>query len=70
MADPIPRASSKIGWYLLLLVQYPLALCVPFFNTAEPALGGVPFFYWYQLAMVLVCAALTAIVYLVTERGS
>ncbi|HUN94027.1 MAG TPA: DUF3311 domain-containing protein [Burkholderiaceae bacterium] len=60
--------AGKRKWYLLLAVQYVLALCVPFYNAAEPALAGVPFFYWYQLLMVLVCAVLTAIVYFVTEH--
>lgn len=37
-------------WLLLL----PIAglLWVPFYNTAEPALLGFPFFYWYQLAWI------------------
>jgi len=60
--------EAKKGWYALLLLQYVLALCVPFYNTVEPTLAGVPFFYWYQLAMVLVCAVLTAIVYFATEK--
>ncbi len=29
---------------------------------------GIPFFYWYQLLWVLIGAALTAIVYFMTER--
>ena len=61
------RAGNR-GWYALLLLQYVLSLCVPFYNTVEPKFAGVPFFYWYQLLMVLVCAALTAIVYFAIER--
>ena len=61
-------ARAKTGWYALLLLQFVLALCVPFYNKAEPAIAGVPFFYWFQLLMVVVCAALTAIVYFATER--
>jgi hypothetical protein len=53
-----------------LALQFVLALCVPFYNTVEPTLGGMPFFYWYQLLMVLVSALLTAIVYFATERKS
>ena len=29
---------------------------------------GIPFFYWYQLLWVLIGAALTALVYFMTER--
>lgn len=69
MAEQGKRREGRAGWYALLLLQYVLSLCVPYYNKAEPYLAGVPFFYWYQLAMVLVCAALTAIVYFATERG-
>jgi hypothetical protein len=68
MPNPEPRRRSKTGWYLLLAVQFPLALWVGFYNSAEPSLAGIPFFYWFQLLLVLVCAALTAIVYFATER--
>jgi len=54
-------------WYLLLLVQFVAVLWVPFYNSAEPYLAGVPFFYWYQLLWVLIGAGLTAIVYFATE---
>jgi hypothetical protein len=70
MSEPGSRREGRTGWYLLLLLQFVLALCVPYYNTAEPSLAGVPFFYWYQLVMVLVCALLTAVVYFATERRS
>ena len=38
--------------YLVLLIPCVIALCVPFFNSTEPALGGVPFFYWFQIVMI------------------
>ena len=37
------------------------------YNSAAPAVMGIPFFYWFQLAMVLVGAVLTAVVYFATE---
>jgi len=52
---------------LLLLVPFLAVLWVPSYNSVEPQLAGIPFFYWYQLAMVIVGAALTAIVYFATE---
>ncbi len=54
-------------WYLLLIVQV-VALWVPLYNSAEPSFIGIPFFYWFQLAMILMGAVLTAIVYFATER--
>jgi Protein of unknown function (DUF3311) len=50
---------------ILLVVIFVAALAVPFFNHAAPSLFGFPFFYWYQLAVVLAASVLTGIVYLV-----
>ena len=44
------------GWYVLLLLPFIGTLIPPFYNHASPALFGMPFFYWYQLAWVLVTA--------------
>jgi hypothetical protein len=57
-------------WYLLLLLQFVPALWVPLYNSAEPSVGGIPFFYWFQLALVLVSAVVTAIVYFATARSA
>lgn len=54
-------------WYLLLLAEFIPALWVPLYNSAEPSWIGLPFFYWFQLAMVIVGAAVTAVVYFITE---
>jgi hypothetical protein len=53
-------------WYLLFVIQFALSLWVPYYNRLEPAWNGIPFFYWFQLALVIVGAVLTAIVYFVT----
>lgn len=54
-------------WYLLFLIQFVLALWVPLYNRIEPTWMGVPFFYWFQLALIIVGAVLTAIVYFATR---
>ena len=56
-------------WYWLLLLPCVAVLWVPLFNSAEPALFGIPFFYWYQLAWVPLSAVVTAVVYAKTRRG-
>ncbi len=61
------RRGGGSWWYLLLLVQFVAVLWPPFYNKAEPALAGMPFFYWYQLLWVIIGAISTAIVYFVTE---
>ena len=63
-----PSSHGWSWWYLLLLIQVILALWVPLYNKVEPSIGGMPFFYWFQLALVVVGAVLTAIVYFATEK--
>ena len=53
---------------LLLLVIFFLTLWVPIYNRTGPTLFGFPFFYWYQIAVILVSSFLTWIVYLVETR--
>ena len=43
-------------------------LWVPFYNAASPSLFGFPFFYWYQLAWVVLGAAVVLAVYLIETR--
>jgi hypothetical protein len=54
-------------WYLLFVIQVAVILWPPFYNRAEPAFMGIPFFYWFQLLWVIVSAVLTAIVYFATS---
>jgi hypothetical protein len=57
-------------WYLLLLLPFIGTLLPWIYNRAEPALLGMPFFYWYQLAWIVVTGALIGlVVYLTRERN-
>jgi hypothetical protein len=49
--------------YLLLIVPFVAVLWTPFYNSSEPSLAGVPFFYWYQMLWILLGAALLYPVY-------
>jgi hypothetical protein len=42
--------------FIILLVPCILALCVPLYNSVSPVLFGVPFFYWFQLALIPISA--------------
>jgi hypothetical protein len=68
MDDARGRHSGWSWWYLLFLLQLILVLWVPYYNRAEPSWIGIPFFYWYQMAWVILSAILTAIVYRATSR--
>ncbi len=62
-----PRKHRKWSWwYLLFLIQF-VILWVPFYNKAQPALFGIPFFYWFQLLWVVVCAVVTAVIYIASR---
>jgi hypothetical protein len=66
MREETNGGSGSRWWYLLLLVPL-LTLWVPSYNSVAPTLAGWPFFYWYQLAWVLISAVLTAVVYFATR---
>ncbi len=67
MNTPRERQSGWSWWYLLLLIQFIGSLWVPFYNKIDPTWIGIPFFYWYQMLLVVVGAILTAIVYFATD---
>lgn len=52
----------------LLIIPFLLVIWVPFYNRVEPALGDIPFFYWYQLAAILIGAGVAITVYLLETR--
>ena len=58
----------RIRWHYLLLLPPLVLLWVPSYNRIEPSLAGIPFFYWYQMAWVVVTAGLTLIVYCLDRR--
>jgi hypothetical protein len=66
--DQQPHKSGWSWWYALLIFQVVLTLWVPLYNKVEPTLGGVPFFYWFQLALVVLGAVLTAVVYFALDK--
>jgi Protein of unknown function (DUF3311) len=63
-----PEKSQRNGRayvYLLFLIPF-VALLLPIYLRDVPRVGGLPFFYWYQFACLIVSAALTWIVYRVS----
>ena len=55
-------------WYALLALPLLGLLYPPLYATRDPELAGIPFFYWYQFAWVIVSALLTLTVYLATRQ--
>ena len=64
----VPRQRASRGWNWLLLVPLLGVLIPPIYNSADPHLIGIPFFYWYQMLWVLVSTALTVTAYQLWQR--
>lgn len=64
--DDEHRPVRRVLWARLLLVfPFVAMLWVSSYNSADPMLAGIPFFYWYQLLWILIGAVLIAFVYAV-----
>ncbi|MDR3473896.1 MAG: DUF3311 domain-containing protein [Devosia sp.] len=68
MNDERPERHGWSRWHLLFVVEALLIIWPPLYNRVDPVLGGIPFFYWYQLLVVIIGVMLTAIVYFATDR--
>jgi len=65
--------KKKSGWLrhwprLFFLIPFTAMLWVPSYNRIEPELGGIPFFYWYQLGWILLGAAIVLLVHVIETR--
>jgi len=56
-------ATARVLWVLFLMAPFVGALWVPFYNRVDPALFGVPFFYWFQFVWIIVTAVITGVAY-------
>ncbi|MEU0286757.1 DUF3311 domain-containing protein [Streptomyces sp. NPDC052492] len=53
---------------LCLVAPFVAMLWVGSYAKTDPVLIGIPFFYWYQMAWVLISTALTMIAYKLWQR--
>ena len=67
MSETRPPASPSRGlWILIVVLLAPavvLPLWVPLFNRTDPELNGWPFFYWFQMALILFATVMTVIAF-------
>ena len=54
--------------YLFLALPFVCLCWVPLYNSIEPSLFGIPFFYWYQMLWTVLGALCIVPVYLYQER--
>jgi hypothetical protein len=74
-SSPTEEAPPPRGWtdvrfrWINLLLLIPLVSILPFlFNTEEPTLGGLPFFYWFQLLVIPIGILCTIAVHRLTRH--
>ena len=67
--DPRWRLTpTKIVVSVILLVAIIVPLLVSTYDRRDPELFGFPFFYWYQLVWVFICAALCGLSFWLLKR--
>jgi hypothetical protein len=65
-----PPGPRETRWTWLLLVPLFGVLIPPIYNSNDPELFGVPFFYWYQMVWIPVSVLITVCVYRAMKRGA
>lgn len=67
---PPPRGWTDVRFRAVnLLLLVPLVTILPFlFNQEEPTVIGVPFFYWFQLAVIPIGVLCTIVVHHTTRH--
>ena len=65
IADSTRRArrSDHSHWNWLLVIPLLATLYPPIYNKLKPTLFDIPFFYWYQLAAILLSVIVTLLVF-------
>ena len=71
MSDSRPPASPSRGlWILICVLLAPaviLPLWVPLYAKTDPTLNGWPFFFWFQMALILFAAVITIIAFRLSQ---
>ena len=65
-------SRSRGIWVVILMLLTPavvLPLVVGLDDRVEPRLAGFPFFFWFQLALILFSCAVTGIAYVLSTRA-
>jgi hypothetical protein len=60
-SDGRPRRARSRAWLLLLIIPMAGTLIPPIYNTKDPTLIGIPFFYWYLMGWVLITVGIMAL---------
>jgi hypothetical protein len=67
-----PRRTPRGPWVLALVLLAPaviLPLIVPIYDSTDPTMNGWPFYFWFQMALILMSGVLTIAAYLLVTRS-
>jgi hypothetical protein len=62
------QREGRSRWHYLLLVPIVVPLWLPLYDRLEPRLFGFPFFYWAQMAFIVLTMIITILVHMLTRR--
>jgi hypothetical protein len=65
-------APSRPLWILICVILAPaviLPLWVGLYDKTDPELGGWPFYYWFQMALILISAVLTIVAFVIAKAA-
>ena len=65
-----PPGPRETRWTWLLVIPLLGTLIPTIYNSNDPELIGIPFFYWYQMAWIPLSVLCTLAVYRATRRRS
>ena len=65
---PATVTPARVVIGLCLIAPFVALLWVSSYAKVDPTFIGIPFFYWYQMAWVLISAALTMLAYKLWQR--
>jgi hypothetical protein len=68
-ADPRARRRYWLLIIALLVPAFVLPLWVPLYDRVDPTLGGFPFFFWFQMALIGVAVVLTTLAMFVASKA-
>lgn len=69
-AGPPVVTPARVVAGVCLVVPIVLPLCVPLYDRITPTLGGIPFFYWWQILWVVITAGLVAVAYALVRHDN
>jgi ABC-type transport system involved in cytochrome c biogenesis permease component len=65
----LPTGSRGLWAVIVVLLALPVVvpLIVPLYDKVDPRLGGFPFFFWFQFALIVFSAGMTVLAFYLSK---